>query len=40
MKKRHGRIDVHRIENDKERITKKDYIFSDKFTLQTYINTT
>ena len=35
-----GRIDVHRIENDKEKITKNYYILSDKFTMQSYINTT
>ena len=35
-----GRIDVHRIENDKEKITKNYYILSDKFTMQSYINAT
>ena len=35
-----GRIDVHRIENDKEKITKNYYILSDKFTMQSYIGTT
>ena len=35
-----GRIDVHRIENDKEKITKNYYILSDKFTMQSYIDTT
>lgn len=35
-----GRIDVYRIENDKEKITRNYYILSDKFTMQSYINTT
>ena len=35
-----GRIDVHRIEIDKEKITKNYYILSDKFTMQSYIDTT
>lgn len=35
-----GRIDVHRIENDKEKITHHYYILSKAFPLQTFINTT
>ena len=35
-----GRIDVHRIENDKEKITKHYYILSKAFSLQTFINIT
>lgn len=35
-----GRIDVHRIENDKEKITKHYYILSKKFELQTFMNVT
>lgn len=35
-----GRIDVHRIENNKERITKHHYILSKKFELQTFMKVT
>ena len=35
-----GRIDVKRIENNNEKITKHLYILSDKFDIQTFINTT
>lgn len=35
-----GRIDVHRMENDKETITKHYYILSSKFSLQTFMKTT
>lgn len=35
-----GRIDVHRIENDIEKITKHYYILSKKFELQTFMNVT
>lgn len=35
-----GRIDVHRIENDKEKITKHYYILSKNFSLETFIKTT
>ena len=35
-----GRIDVHRIENNEEKITKNYYILSDKFTMQNYMKTT
>ncbi len=35
-----GRIDVHRIENDIEKITKHYYILSSDFTMKTFINTT
>lgn len=35
-----GRIDVHRIENDKEKITKHYYILSDRFSVNTFIKTT
>lgn len=35
-----GRIDVHRIENDIEKITKHHYILSKTFSLQTFMNTT
>lgn len=35
-----GRIDVHRIENDKETITKHYYILSKACSLQTFMNTT
>lgn len=35
-----GRIDVHRIENDKEKITKHYYILSKAFPIQTFISTT
>ena len=35
-----GRIDVHRIENNKEKITKHHYILSKKFELQTFMKVT
>ncbi len=35
-----GRIDVTRIENDKEKITKHYYILSNQFSFETFINTT
>lgn len=35
-----GRIDVLRIENGKEKITKHYYILSSKFTIQTFMNIT
>ena len=35
-----GQIDVKRIENDNEKITKHLYILSDKFDIQTFINIT
>lgn len=35
-----GRIDVHRIENDKEKVTKHLYILSNKFNINTFIKTT
>lgn len=35
-----GRIDVHRIENDKEKITKHYYILSDKFDIHSFMKTT
>ena len=35
-----GRIDVHRIENDKEKITKHYYIVSNKFLINKFIETT
>lgn len=35
-----GRIDVHRIENDKEKITKHYYILSKNFSLETFMKTT
>ena len=35
-----GRIDVHRIENEKEKITKHYYILSKTFDLGTFIKTT
>lgn len=35
-----GRIDVHRIENGKEKITKHYYIMSAYFSLETFIKTT
>ncbi len=35
-----GRIDVTRIENDKEKITKHYYILSKQFDFETFINTT
>lgn len=35
-----GRIDVKRIENNNEKITKHLFILSDKFDIQTFINTT
>ena len=34
-----GRIDVHRIENNEEKITKNYYILSDKCTMQNYMKT-
>ena len=35
-----GRIDVHRIENEKEKITRHYYILSKTFDLETFIKTT
>lgn len=35
-----GRIDVHRIEDNKEKITKHYYILSKTFSMQTFISTT
>lgn len=35
-----GRIDVHRIENNIEKVTKHHYILSKAFPLQTFMNTT
>lgn len=35
-----GRIDVHRIENDVEKVTKHHYILSQTFDMQTFIKTT
>ena len=35
-----GRIDVKRIENNNEKITKHLFILSDTFNIQTFINTT
>ena len=35
-----GRIDVHRIENDVEKVTKHYYILSQTFDIQTFIKTT
>ena len=35
-----GRIDVHRIENEKEKITRHYYILSKTFDLGTFIKTT
>lgn len=35
-----GRIDVHRIENDKEKITKHYYILSKDFSIQTFMSIT
>ncbi len=35
-----GRIDVHRIENDKEKITKHYYILSKAFLIQIFMNAT
>lgn len=35
-----GRIDVYRLENDKEKITKHYYIFSKPFEFQTFIDIT
>lgn len=35
-----GRIDVHRIENDKEKITKHYYILSKVFPMQIFLSTT
>jgi len=35
-----GRIDVHRIENDKEKITKHLYILSDKYDIHTFMKIT
>lgn len=35
-----GRIDVHRIEDNKEKITKHHYILSRNFSMQTFISTT
>lgn len=35
-----GRIDVHRIEDNKEKITKHHYILSKNFSMQTFMSTT
>lgn len=35
-----GRVDVHRIENDKEKITKHYYILSKDFSIHTFMTTT
>ena len=35
-----GRIDVYRIENDKEKVTKHYYILSKAFELSTFMNIT
>ncbi len=35
-----ARMDVTRIENDKEKITKHYYILSNQFSFETFINTT
>lgn len=35
-----GRIDVHRIENEKEKITKHYYILSNTFSIQTFMRIT
>ena len=35
-----GRIDVHRIEDDKEKITRHYYILSKAFSMQTFMSTT
>lgn len=35
-----GRIDVHRIEDNKEKITKHHYILSKSFSMQTFMSTT
>lgn len=35
-----GRIDVHRIENDKEKVTKHLYILSDKYDIHTFMKIT